>query len=132
MYSLLLKYKKRGGHCNVPKSHQEDGQNLGIWLSNQRQNKRKGVLDKDLEDRLTDIGVVLDPLSKQWEDMYSLLLKYKKREGHCDVPQSHQEDGQTLGIWLNNKRQKKRKGLLDKDMEDIMTNLGVVWDLLSK
>ena len=81
---------------------------------------------------MTDLGVAWDPLSKRWEDMYSLLLQYNEKAGHCDVPRSHQEDGQNLGIWLSNQRRKKRKGVLDKDLKDRMTDLGVVWDPLSK
>ena len=66
---------------------------LGIWLHSQRQNKRKGVLDNDQEDRLTNLGVVWDPLSKQWETMYSLLSQYKTRKANWNAPRSHQEDG---------------------------------------
>jgi hypothetical protein len=81
MFELLAVYKDREGRCDVPHLHQEDGPNLGNWLNTQRTNKRKGVLDKDLEDKLTNLDVVWDPLYKKRETVYSLLLQYKEREG---------------------------------------------------
>jgi hypothetical protein len=35
-------YVEREGHCIVPKLHQEDGANLGMWLQKQRQGKEEG------------------------------------------------------------------------------------------
>ena len=48
----------REGDCNVPRSHEEKGENLGEWLHSQRQAKRKGNLNTDLIKRLDEIGVV--------------------------------------------------------------------------
>ena len=42
--------------CNVPQSHKEDGANLGLWVSKQRQLKRKETLNADRETRLEDVG----------------------------------------------------------------------------
>jgi hypothetical protein len=33
-FSTLKQFKKHEGHCNVPKSHKEDGANLGAWTNN--------------------------------------------------------------------------------------------------
>merc|ERR1712238_432660 len=34
-----------------------------------------------------------------WDKMYELLLVYKDREGHCNVPSKDEEGGEKLGIW---------------------------------
>ena len=90
--NLLVKYKDREGHCNVPDNHKEDGEKLGAWLGKQRQAKKKDKLNADQIKRLDEIGVVWDVLIQQWEKYYNLLVKYKDREGHCNVPRSHKED----------------------------------------
>jgi Fe2+ transport system protein FeoA len=128
MYTLLKQYKKREGHCNVLTHHQEDGENLGAWLSAQRDLGRKGKLDPELEKRLNDLGIVWDKLTQMWENMYRLLKQYKIREGHCDVPSSHREDGQKLGYWIYVQRTNKREGKLDSHREKKLEDLGIVWD----
>ena len=125
-FELLKQYKDREGHCIAPHSHQEDGKHLGHWLSTQRKDKAKETLDIDKENCLTAIGIVWNPLTQQWEDMYSLLEQYKDREGHCNAPHNHQEDGKYLGHWLSTQRKDKAKETLDIDKENCLTANGIV------
>ena len=60
MYNLLVQFKQREGHSNVPYRHKEDGDNLGYWLSGQREARKKGSLKADSEQRLSNVGVSLD------------------------------------------------------------------------
>jgi len=131
MYSHLVRYKERAGDCNVPQKHQEGGNNLGVWLNNQRQSRTNGQLDRNQERKLTELGVVWDIQGRKWEDMFALLVQYKEREGDCNVPQKHKEDGKSLGVWLNNQRQIQSNvgRRLDPDLEKRLTELGVVWDI---
>jgi hypothetical protein len=55
-YALLQQFKKREGHCKVPRLHIEDEATLGTWVSNQRQLKTKEKLDPDKQKRLEEIG----------------------------------------------------------------------------
>jgi len=52
-----------------------------------------------------------------WDKMFDLLLAYRERESHCNVPYSHKEDGMNLGVWLNYQRKAKEKGELDDSLE---------------
>merc|ERR1712238_563139 len=130
-YNLLVKYKDHEGQCNVPKLHKEDGKNLGAWLNRQRKANKKGKLNADQIKRLDEIGVVWDVQKQQWENFFNLLVKYKDREGHCNIPQSHEEDGQNLGAWLSTQRKLKNKGKLTTDLIKRLDEVGVVWDMLS-
>ena len=69
---LLRAFVEREGHANVPKSHEEDGEKLGKWLSNQRQRwqargmseeerkaKRAPLSDEEVA-RLEAVGVAWD------------------------------------------------------------------------
>ena len=60
MFALLAQYKEREGDCNVPNRHKEDGENLGIWLSRQKQLKKKGSLSVEREEKLVTLGVDLE------------------------------------------------------------------------
>jgi len=133
-YRLLIKFQQREGHCNVPYHYREDETNLGLWLSDQRQRKKKGTLNGTLEKRLEDIGVVCSvlPLSEQWENNYRLLVKFQQRERHCNVSVTHREDEMFIGVWLNTQRQHKKRGRLDGTLEKRLEDIGVVWSLSSK
>ncbi|MGI9142408.1 MAG: helicase associated domain-containing protein, partial [Fluviibacter sp.] len=45
-FAALRKFRKREGHCRVPRSHLEDGVNLGGWVTKQRQKKAKLTPDR--------------------------------------------------------------------------------------
>ena len=126
MFALLETYKRREGHCNVPRGHEADEVNLGAWVTNQRTAKRKGVLSADKDRRLESLGIVWSVLKAQWEEMFSLLEKYKAREGHCNVPYRHEEDEANLGYWVGTQRQAKKKGKLSADKERRLEDLGFV------
>jgi len=121
---LLLKFYKRHGHCNVPLTHRVEGISLYKWIKKMRHEKKCGNLHPDHEKRITDIGVILNPIPEQWEDNYELLVKFKQREGHCNVHRRHEEDGYLLGNWLNSQKY-KRLHKLDSNHKKRLTALGV-------
>jgi AraC-like DNA-binding protein len=128
-YALLQQFKKREGHCKVPQSHTEDGANLGMWMNTQRHLKKKESLDPERQKRLEEIGLEWGLARATWDESYTLLQQFKKREGHCNVPQSHSEDGANLGIWVNNQRQLKKKETLDPERQNRLEEIGFEWGL---
>jgi ribosomal protein L7Ae-like RNA K-turn-binding protein len=127
MHALLRQFKKREGHCYVPQSHIEDKANLGTWVTTQRQLKTRDKLDPDRKKRLEDIGFEWRLPSARWDETCALLKQFKKREGHCNVPQSHTEDEANLGKWVNNQRQLKTKEKLDSDRLKRLEEIGFKW-----
>jgi ribosomal protein L7Ae-like RNA K-turn-binding protein len=127
MHALLKQFKNREGHCNVPQSHTEDEANLGTWANTQRQLKRKEQLDPNRTQRLEDIGFEWGMLSATWNETHALLQQFKKREGHCNVPQSHIEDEANLGTWVSTQRQLKRIEQLDPNRQKQLEEIGFEW-----
>jgi hypothetical protein len=125
--ALLQQFKKREGHCNVPQSHKEDQANLGIWVNDQRQLKKKEKLDPEREKRLEEIGFEWVLPSATWDKMFALLRQYKRREGHCIVPQSHKEDGANLGTWVTAQRHLEKSGKLVPDRQQLLDDFGFKW-----
>ena len=113
MYNIVVEEKGREGNCNVPVAHRGDVETVGCWLFRQRTRKRNGKLTDEYKHQLGVIGVVWEGLSQQWDGMYTLLVKYKAREGNCNVPVLHKEDEENLGNWLARQRQNKKNGGLD-------------------
>jgi superfamily II DNA or RNA helicase len=123
-FDALQKFQQRKGHCRVPTGHQECGQNLAKWVSHQRGGKER--LTSDQIRRLDRLGFSWDPRAEQWEEGFAALQMFCKREGHCRVPQRHQECGLNLGSWVNTQRSKKEG--LTPDRVKRLDRLGFSWD----
>ena len=132
MYDIFVKYYEREGNAKVPRTHKEDGENLGFWLNTQREFQRKGRLSIDRQRKLDELGVSWGSPHKPWEEMYDLLVQFKKREGHTNVPQKHKEDDQNLGTWLNSQRSLQSKGKLSMDRQKRFEELDFLWSRSSQ
>jgi Helicase associated domain len=121
-YGLLTLYKTREGHCRVHRNHEERGLQLGVWVDSQRANKN---LSEERRRRLDGLGFVWDPFATDWEEGFSYLKTYREREGNCDVPTSHVENGYNLGTWIV--KQRSRKGTLSEERRHRLNQLGFVW-----
>jgi superfamily II DNA or RNA helicase/Fe2+ transport system protein FeoA len=121
--NCLKAYKKREGHCNVPKSHKENEFSLGGWVSEQRGNKDK--VSSERIQRLDDLGFVWNPLEAAWENGFSYLTIYKNRNGHCRVPKTYKENGFELGSWVSVQRANKSQMSLERRQR--LNELGFVW-----
>jgi hypothetical protein len=101
-FAALQKFHKREGHCRVTQSQQVDGLNLGAWGIKMR--SRKDRLTPDQLNRLNSLGFSWDPIADQWEQNFTALQKFRKREGHCRVVGGHEVDGLKLGGWVSIQR----------------------------
>ena len=72
-----------------------------------------------------------DPYLDQWERSFALLEQFKEREGHCNVPDSHDEDGVKLGRWLGNLRQAKKGNRSNSNLSvervERLDKVGIDW-----
>jgi hypothetical protein len=103
---------------------------LGEWVNNQRQRNRKETLDPERQKRLEEIGFEWGlTYAVTWDETYALLQQFKKREGHCNVPMSHTEDGANLGRWVDAQRQRNRKETLDPERQKRLEEIGFEWGL---
>jgi hypothetical protein len=123
-YTALVKFHEREKNCNVPKDHQEDGINLSEWASRQR--RKKASLTPERLKKLNAIGFPWMPLTDNWERNFCALLKFKKREGHANVPNTHTEEGLSLGTWVG--RQRKKKSTLSIDQVTRLDSLDFTWN----
>ena len=125
MLALLVHYTAREGHCRVPFLHKEESLNLGTWVGTQRTANKNGFLSQEKIQRLESIAMVWTAIDPRWEEMFALLVQYKAREGHCNVPALHQEEIITLGTWVGTQREAKRQGKISSMRRRRLEGLGL-------
>jgi TPR repeat protein len=123
-FAALLIFKEREGHCKVPAIHKEGDYNLGQWVNGQR--SKKDGPSPERRQRLDDVGFVWDVLAAAWEEGFAALVRFKEREGHCNVSKSHKEDDYNLGQWISVRR--SRKDTLSPERRQRLDEVGFVWD----
>jgi superfamily II DNA or RNA helicase len=126
-FSALQGFHKREGHCKVPQEHQEAGFNLGTWVTSQRTNR--AILAPERRIRLDSLGFIWDVSSFLWDQGFSALQSFHKREGHCNVPQKHKEAGFNLGSWIANQR--KNTAQTPRKQIEQLNSLGFIWDAIN-
>jgi len=97
----LVKYKQKNGHCNVPTKNGS----LGEWISHQRSLFKSKKLKADRYEKLVGIGFAFEGVKKEpdnvkWNERYMELVKYKQKNGHCNVPFKNG----SLGGWVKTQR----------------------------
>ncbi|MBI5393709.1 MAG: Helicase associated domain protein [Verrucomicrobia bacterium] len=131
-YDELLRYRERHGDCDVPTKRSENEQ-LGNWVSRQRQSKKQGRLHPDQVKMLEEIGFTWEVAgprqpTQPWEVRYAELMKFKDTHGNCDVPVKYPKSS-TLGAWLSSQRQRKKRGKLGAEHERLLNEIGFNWGI---
>ena len=137
-----IKTEKFDVVADVINSLQEHDEELVDIIRELKQNKGEDKVfnPKRLREKLEFIGPVVgldelnqsisveitDKLGTSWDEWYGRLVKYKDREGHCQVPIGTTEDGYRLGGWVSKLRQNEDK--LPEDRRRRLNELGFVWD----
>ena len=137
-FNALEVFKKREGHLNISENHIENGLKIRGWLNSQKHRKNLGKISTERILRLENLGVAWSKLntnkkkfvSKGTELKFILLIKFKEREGHCEVPYSHREEDVNLGHWVNNLRSKK--DTLNLELMNRLNEIGFAWSVKKK
>ena len=120
MYKLAKIYYDHYKNLNVPQifktingyEYDENGVNLGNWISVQRRNYEKLSGEKQL--LLEQISFASNILDTQWQDMYELARKYYEHHGDSLIVGTfktingyeYDENGANLGNWISAQRGK--------------------------
>ena len=118
----LMKYKTEHGHCNVPKSLGP----LGVWVGTQRLQRRKDKLSEGRIEKLDDLGFnwgIARGTPPTWDERHEELKEYKAEHGDCNVVQTQGP----LGIWVHNKRARRKKGKLSEEEIQKLDDLDFNW-----
>jgi hypothetical protein len=123
-FQQLVAFKVAHGHCDVPFKWPDDPP-FGHWVSRQRGDKRKGIIERDRAKRLDEIcfNWRLDDGQQEWADVYEHLKNFKARFGHCKVPVNF-SDNPSLGVWARNQRHRLKFGKLSTEKAQLLVEIG--------
>ncbi|MEO7724213.1 MAG: helicase associated domain-containing protein [Chthoniobacterales bacterium] len=128
-YARLAEFYKRHDHCNMGNS----GDAFGQWVAKQRLFYREGKLTARQIRQLNAIrfawvkGGRVSPVAEaRWLRNLRALERFKKRHGHCRVPQN-QGKRRGLGVWVANTRAFYGRGEPPAERVRALNELGFVW-----
>ncbi|WP_163720926.1 DEAD/DEAH box helicase [Mycolicibacterium psychrotolerans] len=129
-FDVLAQYVAKHGDSRVPPDCDFQGVRLDMWCRSQRAACARGSLSESRRRRLDELpGWVWDAFDAQWESAFESLLAFVEREGTSLVPQSHREDGFSLGGWVTQQRSQRAKGELRAERQGRLEELpGWSWD----
>jgi superfamily II DNA or RNA helicase len=129
MFGLLERYVEGNGDADVPATYATvDGHPLGKWIITQRFHSKKGLLDAERQERLSKLpGWKWDSKGTKWEFMFGLLERYVEENSHASPSIDTTVDGHPLGRWVRWQRNQRRKGILNAERQERLSNLPS-WD----
>jgi hypothetical protein len=117
----LVEYKKKNGHCNIPRRNGI----LGGWIARQRTLFQSKKLIADRHEKLVGIGFIFEDASLasenvKWNRRFMELEKYKEMNGHCNIPTTNG----SLGGWISYQRSLFKSKKLKADRHEKLVEIG--------
>ena len=145
MYELAKKYYEYYGDLKIPQKFKtingyesdENGYNLGFWISNQRVKYKNDTLFEDKIKKLEKIGMTFKNINDDtWNKMYELAKKYYEHYGNLKIPRSFKtlngydvdEKGCNLGLWIGTQKANYKKGSLLEDKIKKLEKIGMIFE----
>ena len=142
-YKLAEAYFNKNNNLEIPRSfktldginYDENGYNLGGWITTQRQTYKSGKLSKERIELLEKIGMYfsLNRYEKEWLKNYSLAETYFNKNNNLEISQSfktldgttYDKNGYNLGVWIYTQRQTYKSGKLSKEKIKLLEKIGM-------
>ena len=126
MFNRLVDYQQQHGDCNTPYHYPQDRQ-LGVWVSNQRQNLKHAPFDNERRQKLRSIGFTWKRLEMpSWDDMFNRLVAFQQQHGNCKVPLKYALD-KALGTWVNTQRYNLKNAPSDNVRRKRLDSINFDW-----
>ena len=129
--TAIFDFYNKYGHCAIP---QATPNGLGSFVARIRMDHKKFIagkqskLNEQLVERLESIGFKWsgkESSDEAWEEKYNMLLNFKERNGHCDVPRSENP----LGRWVSLQRECRRDGKILPERFVKLNSIGFNWSI---
>ncbi len=107
----------------LPLRNEPNYEFLNLWVTNQRQLKKRGQLSDNRIKLLNDIKFQWSINDSRWDINFEKLKAYKKEFGHCNVLESGNTE--KLGAWVG--IQRRRKSRLSIQRIEKLNSIGFSW-----
>ena len=84
-YENLVDFKRKTGHCLVPRRHEQE-KSLGRWVGTQRSDHKNNIMLPDRKEALDQIDFVWNVKDHQWRLRHDELVAFKRQHQHCLRP----------------------------------------------
>jgi len=133
-YNLLVEYKKEFGNIELPNSFLYKGLDLGIWSLYQR--NHQNTLPQNRIKLLNEIGFIWNQNHRNynslWDNMYNLLIDYKKEFGDFKIPKKLVYKSKNLGEWTQDQKKAYKKNKLSEDRILKLNEIGFMQNINTK
>jgi hypothetical protein len=140
-YEKLVEFKRKNGHCMVPKVYEQD-KSLGTWVKTQRGLQSKNKMRQDRKEMLDELRFawrleIADSnhwrtyrcstnYDKKWCQQYDKLVELKRKNVHFVLPNIYEQD-KGFANWVHQQRFLQTKNRMRKDRKDLLDKLEFVW-----
>ena len=110
----------------------EEGYNLGRWISRQRVSYKNNKLSKKQIEKLESIGMKwnMGASYKSWDESYELALEYFIKYGNLNIKSDYiTECGYNLGAWIYLQRKNYIKEKLSEEQIEKLNIIGMIWNV---
>lgn len=129
-YDMLKRYIKEHKHFFYS-SDKNKYKQLNSFVHNLRVSQKQGKLSNDKIILLNKIGFVWNTSDLHWGKRFSVLKKYKKKFGHCNVSKGRR-DRRYLGLanWVEDQRNnyKSKAQALTQTRIEKLNSIGISWN----
>lgn len=140
MYKLASNYYNEYKNLDVKRNFitldgitiNENGYNLGRWVSRQRVSYKNNKLTKIQIDKLEDIGIKwnMEASYKSWDESYELALQYFLVNGNLNIKTDYvTECGYNLGAWIYLQRKNYVQEKLSEEQIEKLNIIGMIWNV---
>ncbi len=151
-YELAKKYYERYGNLEISSrfktldgiDYDENGIQLGAWITSLRSDRIKKNLSKEQINLLTNIGMRFECTSRvdSWMKYYNLAKTYYEHYGDLEIPVSfktidginYDENGHSLGAWLSAQRQayqKRGSRIIEKEQIELLNRINMRFEIIN-
>lgn len=146
-YQLLVNFYNKYKHTNVIRTFKtfdgitenDDGYNLGMWVSRQKVKYKENKLSLDKIAKLNNIFFDWSDrfVPKSWNDAYKLAYNFYQTYYHLNIRTDFKtsdginidENGYKLGAWIYLQRKKYNREELDEEKRILLDKIGMIWDI---
>lgn len=126
----LRSYVSEHGSAKVhPDYTNQDGLKLGYWVARRRADYKAGRLSKEeVAEHESLPGWVWDAREGTWQIHMDALRNFVEAHGHAHVAAKYvSEDGTKLGMWIMNRRNELRRGILGAERVSELDECDTTW-----
>ena len=134
MYKLAADYFEKYGNLTIPTSYvTENGENLGAWIAENRDNYKIKNLSEDQVEKLETIGMAWSLAENEWNEKYEMVKEYYLKYGNLSTRRnSNPPLSPNLLNWLSWQRKYYQMNMLSESKTKKLESIGMNWNVSGK